>query len=89
MCKSAKRLHLEKREEQSERRRSQRRIFPALPAAALAKPVFAVIAAVRLLVAVAELDVVSARGGRWTRHVTQRAFVVAHCASKKKEIKSN
>lgn len=54
----------------------------------LGKPVFAVIAAVWLLVAVAELDMVSPCRGRWTRHVTQWAFVVAHCAIKKKT-KSN
>lgn len=51
----------------------------------LEKPVFAVVAAVRLLVAVAELDVVSPCRGRWARHVTQRAFVVTHCAIKGKE----
>lgn len=53
------------------------------------KPVFAVVAAVRLLVAVAELDVVPPCRGRWARHVTQRAFVVAHCAIKGKEKKIN
>lgn len=55
----------------------------------LGKPVFAVIAAVWLLVAVAELDVVSPCRGRWTRHVTQWAFVVAHCAIEKKRKTSN
>lgn len=53
------------------------------------KPVFAVIAAVWLLVAVAELDMVSPCRGRWTRHVTQWAFVVAHCAIKEKTKTSN
>lgn len=48
------------------------------------KPVFAVITAVRLLVAVAELDMASPRRGCWTCHVAQRAFVVAHCTIKKK-----
>lgn len=55
----------------------------------LGKPVFAVIAAVWLLVAVAELDMVSPCRGRWTRHVTQWAFVVAHCAIKRKTKTSN
>lgn len=42
-------------------------------------PVFTILAAVRPLVAVAELDV-AAQGRRWRAcHVTQRAFVVAHC----------
>lgn len=54
----------------------------------MGKPVFAVIAAVWLLVAVAELNMVSPCRRRWTRHVTQRAFVVAHCAIKKTETKS-
>lgn len=47
-------------------------------------PVFAVFTAVWLLVTVAKLDVVAQRGRRWTSHVTQRAFVVAHCTDKAK-----
>lgn len=50
------------------------------------KPVFAVITTVRLLVAVAELDMASPRRGCWTCHVAQRAFVVAHCTIKKKTL---
>lgn len=48
------------------------------------KPVFAVVTAVWLLVTVAELYVVAQCRRRWTCHVTQRAFVVAHCTIKKK-----
>lgn len=47
-------------------------------------PVFAVITAVWFLVAVAEFYVVAQSGRRRAGHVTQRAFVVAHCAIKKK-----
>lgn len=47
-------------------------------------PVFAEITAVWLLVTVAELYVVAQCRWRWARHVTQRAFVVAHCISNRK-----
>lgn len=53
--------------------------FFSFRAAEDAVPVFAAVAAVRLVITVAEFNVVSQRRRRGAGHVTEWAFVVAHC----------